>query len=82
MIPLESDTVANHPKGFVTFFKHRFTFGLSLPLHPFFLEVCRRYGVPFNQLHPNIIKYIVCFFVVCKSVDIEPRPKLFAISFR
>lgn len=62
----------------MTFCYHQFAFGLSFPIHSFFIHVCRCYGVPVNQLNPNAIKYIVCFYVVCISASVDPVPELFA----
>lgn len=74
-----SDDVASRPsKGFVTFYYHQFAFGLTFPIHSFFIHVCRCYGVPVNQLNPNAIKYIVCFYVVCISASVDHVPELFA----
>lgn len=65
----------------MTFYYHQFVYGLCFPLHPFILAICRHYHVPVNQLNPNAVKYIVCFYIVCVSVDVEPVPEFFAQYF-
>lgn len=80
-VPAADEVASPHPEGYVTFYYHQFTSGLCFHIHHFFLDINRRYGVPVNQLNPNAIKCIVCFVVVCVSVEIEPVSELFTQFF-
>lgn len=78
MVPSTKEVASQPLEGFVTFYYHQFTNGLCFSIHPFFIDVCRRYGMLVNQLNPNAIKYIACFYVVCVSVEVENVLELFA----
>ncbi|XP_012850073.1 PREDICTED: uncharacterized protein LOC105969842 [Erythranthe guttata] len=81
VVPSRNQTPSNPPPGYLTWYLDQFKAGLSFPLHPFFVDVSRVYRVPLHLFHPNAIKFMSCFYIVCVGTGVDPRPELFFSLF-
>ena len=52
-MPCELERLHHPPEGFITLSKTYLKFGVSFPLHPFFVEVLKYFGLTMFQVTPN-----------------------------
>ncbi|XP_071718930.1 uncharacterized protein [Rutidosis leptorrhynchoides] len=78
VIPAINARACSPPPGKVSIYGHSiFRFCLRLPVTPFFLEVCRFFGVAVGQFEPASIRKILIFEMYCHARKIEPSIRIF-----
>ncbi|XP_071733824.1 uncharacterized protein [Rutidosis leptorrhynchoides] len=78
VIPAINAIACSPPPDKVAIYGHSiFRFCLRLPFTPFFLEVCRFFGVAVGQFEPASIRKILIFEMYCHARKIEPSIRIF-----
>ncbi|XP_071697274.1 uncharacterized protein [Rutidosis leptorrhynchoides] len=83
IIPATNARACSPPLGKVAVYGHSFfNFCLRLPFTPFFLEVCKFYGVAVGQFEPAAIRKILIFEMYCHASNIVPSIRIFCSLVR
>lgn len=82
LLPTLEDIFDRPPKGYATFFIHQFRGGLTFPLHSFMETVATKYQAPLNLFHPTGVKFMTCFWAVCRCLGITPSANIFYNFFQ
>ncbi|KAL6905321.1 hypothetical protein ACP4OV_002922 [Aristida adscensionis] len=70
-----------HLEGSICVYEGMLESGMRVPLHPFYCEVLRHYGLAPSQFAPNAWRYIAAFTVLCTDIGVRPRLSLFLFFF-
>lgn len=80
-MPTHNDRPQHPPANHKTWFLEHFSVGLIPPVLPFYTSVCAKYGLALNHLHPNYIRYMTRFYLVCMWMGVGPTARRFQSCF-
>lgn len=81
LLPSPNQGVSEVPQGYVAASIHQLRAGLRFPLHPLYRDILRFWQIQLGQLHPNAIRTIVGFILICKSCAVPVNLELFRYFF-
>ncbi|TVU13247.1 hypothetical protein EJB05_40783, partial [Eragrostis curvula] len=61
----------------ISVYADAFEAGMRFPLHQFYVEVLRHYGIAPSQLAPNAWSYMAFFVLICADAGVEPSLPVF-----
>lgn len=71
-LPKANDAITDAPEGFMRVYRIFFKSGLWLPAFDFLETIMDYYSLHIAQITPNGFRKVLCFIVLCVSLDVSP----------